>query len=452
MSCPTNTHPIKPSCEAIIDLFPEPFVIIDRNFQIVSCNQHYKNHYQVGNEDIVGKHCYEVSHRIDRPCSENGEHCPLEEIIKTGKATNVMHIHSTHGHDEHVQISAAPIHDAEGNMLYMGETIHPIAEKNDKDLILVGRSTATLRLISILYRVAPTQSTVFLLGESGVGKDCAARYIHQHSDLCNAPFVVVDCGALGENLIESELFGYEKGAFTGANKTKIGLFEAANGGTLFIDEIGELPLNLQTKLLRVLETGTIRRIGGTEYIRVNVRIIAATNRDPKEMLQNKSFRQDLYYRLTAFPVTVPPLRERKDDIPDLAEFFLKNMDEADNQLPLSPEVIEKLLSYSYPGNVRELRNLIVRSVILAGGNTITPDHIVFEHESDFLSQPQKIQQNTRSSLQDISRTSRLTTQQVAEALKQCHGHRSRAAQLLGVSERTIYRHIQKEKLDELENA
>lgn len=452
MTCIPKRNPIKPSCEAVIDLFPEPFVIIDRDFRIVSCNQQYKNHYQVGNEDIVGKHCYEISHRIKHPCSHNGEHCPLEEIIKTGKPTNVMHIHSTHGHDEHVQISAAPIHDENGNVVYMGETIHPVPGQNDNDQILIGRSTATLRMVSILYRVAPTQSTVFLLGESGVGKDCAARYIHKHSDLHNAPFVVVDCGALGENLIESELFGYEKGAFTGANKTKIGLFEAANGGTLFIDEIGELPLNLQTKLLRALETGTIRRIGGTDYIKVNVRIIAATNRNPNEMLKDKSFRQDLYYRLTAFPVTVPPLRDRKADIPDLAEFFLGNMNDNDNQLPLSPEVIEKLLSYNYPGNIRELRNLIERAVILAGGNTITPDDIVFENQN-FLLQQQDTAKVVQSSLitetfsQDLSHTSRLTTHQVAEALKQCNGHRSKAAQLLGVSERTIYRHIEKQKQD-----
>ncbi|MCW8854521.1 MAG: sigma-54-dependent Fis family transcriptional regulator [Gammaproteobacteria bacterium] len=442
MSCPAIPQPIKPSCEAIIDLFPEPFVIIDRNFQIVSCNQHYKEHYQVGNEEIIGKYCYEVSHRIDRPCSQNGEHCPLEEIIRTGKPANVMHIHSTHGHEEHVQITAAPIHDNEGNVLYMGETIHPLPIQNDEDLILVGRSTAILRLISILYRVAPTQSTVFLLGESGVGKDCAARYIHQHSDRCNGTFLVVDCGALGENLIESELFGYEKGAFTGANKTKKGLFEAANHGTLFIDEIGELPLHLQTKLLRVLETGSIRRIGGTEYIKVDVRIIAATNRDPQEMIKNNSFRQDLYYRLTAFPVTVPPLRERKDDIPVLAEFFLKQIEDGDNQIPLPPEVIEKLLSYSYPGNVRELRNLIERAVIFASGNPITPNYIVFEHDTALLNQQQNTpSQQNPDSQSTIPHNSRLTRQQVINALNQCGGHRSKAAQLLNVSERTIYRHI-----------
>ena len=441
--------PVRPSCEAIIDLFPDPFVIIDRNFRIVACNQEYKDHYQVGRDDIVGKHCYEISHGIDRPCSQNGEHCPLEEVIATGKPTNVMHVHQTHDHEEHVQISAAPIHDDDGNVVYMGETMHPLPQQNDQDLILIGRSKAALRLISILYRVAPTQSTVFLLGESGVGKDCAARYIHHHSDRSNAPFIVVDCGALGENLIESELFGYEKGAFTGANRTKMGLFEAANKGTLFIDEIGELPLHLQTKLLRVLETGTIRRIGGTRYIDVDVRIIAATNRDPKEMLQNGNFRQDLYYRLSAFPVTVPPLRERKDDIPGLAEFFLKNIEEGDNQIPLAPEVIEKLLGYSYPGNVRELRNMIERAVILAAGSSIMPDYIVFEdeHAAYYRPEPTPLPMNNTSpglggdNPQMAARSTRLSRQQVLDALNQCGGHRAQAARLLGVSERTIYRHI-----------
>lgn len=433
-------QPVKPTCEAIIDLFPEPFVIIDREFHIVSANQHYREHYQVGADDIVGKHCYEVSHRIDRPCSQNGEHCPLEAVIETGKSVNVMHIHCTHGHEEHVQISAAPIHDANGNVLYMGETIHPLPEHDDEDRILIGRSKPILRLISILYRVAPTHSTVFLLGESGAGKDCAARYIHQHSDRNAQPFMVVDCGALGESLIESELFGYEKGAFTGADHRKIGLIEAANKGTLFIDEIGELPLHLQTKLLRVLETGTIRRIGGTDYIKVDVRIIAATNRDPQDMLKSKQFRQDLYYRLSAFPVKVPPLRERKEDIPDLAEYFLKQIEEGENQIPLSPDVIEKLLSHDFPGNVRELRNIMERAMILAAGNYISPDDLVFE-ERQPTQQPVTNTAIPAPLQRHVTASSRLTDEQVHEALRLCNGHRTKAARLLGVSERTIYRHL-----------
>jgi transcriptional regulator with PAS, ATPase and Fis domain len=431
--------PIKPTCEAVIDLFPDPFVIIDRNFTIVTANQKYREHYQVGADDIVGKHCYQVSHRIDRPCSQNGEHCPLEEVINTGKPATMMHIHCAHDHEEHVQISASPILDAGGNVVYMGETIHPLPSHKDRDLLMVGHSRPLLRLVSILYRVAPTTSTVFLLGESGVGKDCAARYIHQHSDRNLGPFVVVDCGALGENLIESELFGYEKGAFTGATQRKLGLFEAANKGTLFMDEICELPLHLQTKLLRVLETGTIRRLGGTEYIDVDVRIIAATNRDPQDMVRQGKFRQDLYYRLSAFPVTIPALRERKDDIPDLAEFFLRQIEDGEHQIPLSPEVIEKLLEYDYPGNVRELRNIIERAVILAADNVILPDYIVYEQETRSARSGNHAPAVTV--VATSSHSSRLTREQVLQTLEKCGGHRSKAAQMLGVSERTIYRHI-----------
>lgn len=434
---PMSLQHKKPSCESLISLFPDPFVVIDTNFHIVAANQKYRDHYQVGTTDIVGKHCYEVSHRINTPCSQNGEHCPLEEIIATGKPTSVMHVHCTCDNEERVQLSAAPIFDEDGNVLYMGESIQPLNEEPEDDQILLGKSKTALRLMSILYRVAPTSSTVLLLGESGTGKDCAARYIHQNSNRSNQNFVVIDCGVLGENMIESELFGHEKGAFTGADRRKIGLFEAADKGTLFIDEICELPLHLQTKLLRALETGTIRRLGGNDYIKVDVRIIAATNRDPQQMIRDKTFREDLYYRLCAFPVNLPPLRNRKGDIPLLAESFLKLIDEGEQQIPLSPEVIEKLLSYDYPGNIRELKNIIERAVILASGAAILADFIVFEHEAPILTERFTPQLATVRR----SNSSRLTREEVLEAIDQCGGHRSQAAQLLGVSERTIYRHL-----------
>lgn len=431
--------PTKPNCEAIINLFPDPFVIIDRQFQIVAANQQYSDHYKISREDIVGRHCYEVSHGIDRPCSENGEHCPLERVIKTGKPTSVMHIHCTCDKEEHVQLSASPIFDDNGQVLYMAESMRPIPHETENEQILLGRSKAALRLMSILYRVAPSSSTVLLLGESGVGKDCAARYIHQNSDRADKSFIVVDCGVLGESLIESELFGHEKGAFTGADKQKAGLFEVADKGTLFIDEIGELPLHLQTKLLRVLETSSIRRLGGHEYIHVDVRIIAATNRDPQIMLREKTLREDLYYRLCAFPVNLPPLRDRKGDIPTLAESFLAQSKEGEAQLPLSPEVIEKLLSHDYPGNIRELRNILERAVILAASSPISSDLILFE-QTHTLPEPEAISASTTAT-EIHTRSSRLSHQQVLDALHQCKGHRLAAAQLLGVSERTIYRHL-----------
>ncbi|MEJ2392868.1 MAG: sigma-54 dependent transcriptional regulator, partial [Gammaproteobacteria bacterium] len=343
-----------------------------------------------------------------------------------------------------------PICGSDGKVMYMGEYINPITGYDDKGALLIGRSRALMRMISILHRVAPTQSTVLLLGESGVGKECVAQYLHQYSSRPAGPLVVVDCGSLGEQLIESELFGYEKGAFTGASTRKKGLIEAANGGTLFIDEIGELPLALQTKLLRVLESGSLRRVGGTEYIKVDVRIVAATHRNLKQMVQAGSFREDLYYRLSAFPINIPALRERKDDIPLLAEHFLASTEDGEQYLPLAPQVIETLLSYDYPGNVRELRNIIERAVILAAGTAITPDHIVLElHDqldTPYAAREQRLEDSLEHELQQrrlVSRRDSVDEESVLQALRQHNGHRKAAAQMLGISERTLYRLMKK---------
>jgi two-component system response regulator AtoC len=431
----------KPSCEQIIDLVPEPFVVIDRDYQILAANRAYRNHYGVDHGDVVGRHCYEVSHRSAVPCSECGEHCPLEAVFASQKPMQVMHIHyRKDGQEERVQIQGTPILGENGEVLYMGEYIHPVTPVTDGDAILIGRSRTMLRLTSLLQRVAPTETTVLLLGESGVGKERVAEYLHQYSHRVDGPLVVVDCGTLGENLIESELFGHEKGAFTGASTRKKGLFQAANGGTLFIDEVGDLPLALQTKLLRVLETGTVRRLGGTDYVEVNVRVIAATNHDLQAMVSRGDFRQDLYYRLSAFPVHVPPLRDHKDDIPALAEHFLSRITDGDRYLPLSPEVIETMLDYDYPGNVRQLRNIIERAAILASGDVLRPEHLVFEGPGAEVSQDdQPI--STRSEL--LVRRGRLDDQVVMEALRRSGGHRATAARLLGVSERTLYRYMRR---------
>lgn len=461
----------QPSCKQIIDILPDPFVVIDRDYQIMSANQQYMEHYGYSNlDDVVGKHCYEVSHHVDSPCSQHGEHCPLETVFETGKATQVMHIHyDQSGAEEHVQLNTSPLFDEDGNVLYIGENIYPIPNQSEGN-ILLGRSSAMIRMVSMLQRVAPTQTTVLLLGESGVGKECVAHFIHNFSNRSKHPFVIVDCGVLGEQLIESELFGHEKGAFTGATSRKIGLFESAHGGTLVIDEIGELPLQLQTKLLRVLESGTIRRLGGRDYIKIDVRIIAATNQNLQEMVQHGTFRQDLYYRLSAFPVTIPPLRERLDDIAVLAENFLRSNEDGIRFLPLSASTLEHLMSYDYPGNVRELRNIIERAAIIAfGSGGIVPDHIVFENNSSY--QPPVAQHNSSAphnhnnhrsfneldieigrgshdpakSIDDLlkPRGTRITDEAVIDALRQSGGHRNDAAKLLGVSERTLYRYVQK---------
>ncbi len=456
----------KPSCDDLINLFTDPFVIIDRHYQIVACNKAYHKSFKT-RQNIEGKFCYEVSHHYDSPCSQHGEHCPLETVMRTGKSTSVLHIHNHAGEEEQVQISASPIHNNQGEIHYMGETMVTITHEENDPQLLVGRTPTILRLISILHRVAPTQSTVFIEGESGVGKDCVANYIHHYSKRSEQPMIVVDCGAIGETLIESELFGYEKGAFTGANKQKIGLIESADGGTLFIDEIGELSLDLQTKLLRVLESGSIRRIGGTHYFDVDVRVIAATNQDVKKMVKNGQFRQDLYYRLATFPVYVPPLRERKEDISAIAEHFLRKIDDGHLHIPLQSDVAAILCSYDFPGNIRELRNIIERAVILAAGDRITEEHLtidrnphqVLDNELDDLDvddfpKPFNRYRNTPApasspppALKRKSRKPDLDT--IKRTLEFYHGHRLSTAQELGISERTLYRYLK--KIEQLEN-
>ncbi len=239
---------------------------------------------------------------------------------------------------------------------------------------VVGRSREILRVLELVHRVAPTSATVLLRGESGVGKEVFARAIHYLSPRSDKPFIVVNCGAIPEHLLEAELFGYEKGAFTGAYSSKKGKFELADGGTLFLDEVGDLPLPLQVKLLRALQEKEIERVGGTRPIKVDVRIISATNRNLEEMVREGAFREDLYYRLNVFPIFIPPLRERKEDIPVLANHFLEKLKkEYNKEVSLSQEVMTALIAHPWKGNVRELQNVMERMVILDSDGVLRMD-------------------------------------------------------------------------------
>lgn len=244
--------------------------------------------------------------------------------------------------------------------------------------ILVGNAPSMADVHGVISMVAPTESTILILGETGTGKEMAARDIFQKSKRADMPFVPVNCGALSENLVESELFGHRKHAFTGADRDHKGLFEVANGGTLFLDEVGELNKNIQVKLLRFLECGEIRRVGDNEPFRVDVRVLCATNRDLRAMVEEDTFREDLYFRINTFELRLPPLRERRQDIPDLARHLLaraaRKPIEQVGQL-LTPEAIDTLLEHTWPGNVRELLNVMEHSYIIAGGKAITPNHL-----------------------------------------------------------------------------
>src|SRR6516162_10017418 len=244
--------------------------------------------------------------------------------------------------------------------------------------VLVGNSTAMAGVHRLIATVAPTDSTVLILGETGTGKELAARTLYQQSKRAAMPFVPVNCGALAENLVESELFGHRKGAFTGADRDHKGLFEVANGGTLFLDEVGELNKNIQVKLLRFLESGEIRRVGETEPFRTDVRVLCATNRDLRQMIRDDEFREDLYFRINTFEIRLPALRERRSDIPDLARHLLSRaarrpVDQVAELL--GPEAIDVLLEHEWPGNVRELANVMEHSYIIAGAGPIMPEHL-----------------------------------------------------------------------------
>lgn len=294
-------------------------------------------------------------------------------------------------------------------------------EKTETLPNMIGESRAIREVAKLIHKVAQTDATVLVLGESGTGKDLTAQAVHKLSRRKDKPFLAQFCGSIPDNLLESELFGYKKGAFTGANSDKKGLLEVADNGTFFLDEIADISGALQAKLLRVLENQEIMRLGDTQYKKVNVRIITATNKNLKQMSKEDKFREDLFYRLNVFPVKLPPLRERKEDIPLLADFFIKKF--GGDHFSISKTGLRKLENYFWPGNVRQFINVIQRAIILTDSSKIEPDNLVIEEESDA-----NEFKGTLKEFEVILLTKRL---------KECNGNRTLAAKSLGVSVRWV---------------
>jgi DNA-binding NtrC family response regulator len=313
--------------------------------------------------------------------------------------------------------------------------------KDEVDTI-IGQSESMRNIYELVRRTAPTDSTVLITGESGTGKELVARAIHDYSLREEGEFVTVDCSSLVETLLESELFGHVKGSFTGAIQAKYGSFELANGGTFFFDEIGNLSLDIQAKLLRAIQEKEIKPVGGEKSIKVDVRIIAATNQDLRQAIANKSFREDLYYRLNVVPIHIPPLRERKEDIPLLVNHFLKKYNRK-KEVPVTrvePETTKLLMSYHWPGNVRELENSIERALILEDGDTLLP--------GNFPWLAGKRQMRTVAGSSKVYSLEELEKQHIGRVLKETEGHRGKAANLLGIDRKTLYQKIKKYGLDE----
>ncbi len=311
---------------------------------------------------------------------------------------------------------------------------------------IVGQSEAMRGIFNQIMKVAPTNSTVLIVGETGTGKELVANSIHKHSLRQGAPFVAINCAAIPEGLLESELFGHEKGAFTGADRRKPGKFELAHKGTLFLDEIGEMPLETQAKVLRALEERKIERVGGIDPVDIDVRFIAATNKELPDLVGSGRFRQDLFYRLHVFAITLPPLRHRREDIPLLAEHFLQG---ADEPCRLSSAAIQALMAYDWPGNVRELKNAVKSSSLMAG-DIIKPVHL-----PAFLSRnPQEhpagmeITPNARLPENSLDQQLRdLERRMIIQALTQTSGIQNQAAGLLGIKERSLWHRLKKYEID-----
>jgi len=315
---------------------------------------------------------------------------------------------------------------------------------------LIGNSEGIQMVCSLIEKVAETDSTILILGESGTGKELVARTIHYNSPRKNKPLIPINCGAIPETLLESELFGHEKGAFTGASTTRIGRFELADGGTIFLDEIGDMSPTLQVKLLRVLQQREFERVGGVRTIKVDVRIIAATNIDLEHAVHEGKFREDLYYRLNVIPVVIPPLRERADDIPLLMDHFLSHFNKSKKRdiKGFSPAAMDILISYPWPGNIRELENLVERLIILKGNGTICPDDLPDKFISHTLNNEGALHitlPETGVNLKDV--VEEFENNLILQAMQKAQGVKNKAAQLLSLNRTTLVEKLKKKKLD-----
>jgi DNA-binding NtrC family response regulator len=303
---------------------------------------------------------------------------------------------------------------------------------------MIGVSRAWNEIMGKVKKVAPLKTTVLILGESGTGKELISRTIHHLSQRAKEPFVAVNCAAIPKDLIENEIFGHEKGAFTGAVETKIGRFELADKGTIFLDEIGDMEMPLQSKLLRVLQENEFERVGGTKTIKVDVRVVAASNKNLEREVSEGRFREDLFYRLNVFPIVIPPLRERKEDIVPLASYFISQFcrEMNKNEPKISPEIESILLSHEWKGNVRELKNVIERAVILCDGAVLLPEHMSFGMDMN-----ERI--NLDATLHEVAESAARSAEKsrIENALRQTHGNKSRAAEILKVSYKTLLNKI-----------
>ncbi len=427
-----------PELTAFLEGLPEPHILFDAQYRILAANAAYRREHSP-ERSVVGRHCYEVSHHFAVPCDQAGESCPLAQSRQSGQRERVLHLHHSPNGEQYVNIELTPLPGEDGQPAFFVEKMEPlrVAQGRPSAQGLIGRSEAFQGMLALVARVAPSRASVLLLGESGTGKELVARALHEASPRSGQPLVAVDCSSLPENLFESELFGHERGAFTGAATSRGGLIEAASGGTLFLDEVGDIPLPMQVKLLRLLETGTYRRVGSTELRHADIRVVAATHRDIDAMVQDGRFREDLYYRLSTFPIRLPPLRERRGDVALLASALLERV-AAPRRLTLAPSALVLLATQAFPGNVRELRNLLERTALLCDGDVIEAEHV---RQAIATGRRPGTARSAAAPLDTGQNLRSLELAALRETVARHTGSRAELAQRLGISERSLYRKL-----------
>ena len=442
-----------------LETHDRPFAVIDRDYRIVGVNRAYERAYQVTAEEVIGRHCYHVTHHHSSPCCEHGEACPHNLVFNGEQLQECLHTHfDGQGHPRWVRVTGHRVLSATGEV-FLGEGVCEIAaqqgtkEDAHRGPRMVGRAPAYLAMVERLGLAARTASPVLLQGETGTGKELAAAFIHQQSDRSDRPFICLDCTVLSDSLFESEVFGHERGAFTTAEKAHRGLFELANGGTIFLDEIGEMPLSCQAKLLRVLETREFRPLGAEHTVKVDVRAVCATNRSLWDGVQARTFRKDLYYRIACFTIPMPALRDRLEDLPLLAGEILRRSTYSDNgPVPpaLSPAALDLLRSYTYPGNIRELSNLLQVAATTAVSYISAADVQRAVEQFQVWADPLEVAPEEDCAFPDEADAPALDAdterRYIRELLHRYRGHRGHVAKALGMSERTLYRRLKQYKL------
>lgn len=430
----------------ILNSIADGVFTVDKDWNITSFNRAAERITGITSQRAIGKKCFDVFHA--NICQSA---CALQETLKTGKEIidRSVNILNQEGKVLPISISTAVLRDEEGRIIGGVETFRDLSalEALKKEISrqysvedIISKNHEIQKIFEILPHIAESDSTVLIQGESGTGKELFARAIHNLSRRKKGPFVAVNCGALPDNLLESELFGYKRGAFTDAKRDKPGRFALAERGTLFLDEVADLSLILQAKLLRVLQEREYEPLGATSSVKADVRIITATNRNLFEMVNQKSFREDLFYRLNIVKLEIPPLRNRKEDVPLLVEYFIKklNIKQGKNITGISDDVLRLFMNYGFPGNVRELENLLEHAFVMCQRGEIQVEHLPREFKEILI--------KTKTDINDVLLQSRFKESEaevVKEALRRNQGLRGKTARELGINPSTLWRKMKR---------